>query len=181
MSQRSPVAQHIVTAADKIEAMAGEFREALDSMKSKIETLTEQAQQPTAVTQPEDLSAELQTLDNALLHLEQAGSSLRGAASAIDNAGGSTDLSSLGQSGQGVGTGQGAPIMTTQSNPPSGSSETGPSGLSQSSATQQGGPQESPGAFDSSTTSQSSDEGDEGDDVDSGGVTPLSPSGGSQE
>jgi hypothetical protein len=123
MSQRSPVAQHIVKAAETIDGAASEFEQGLNSLNSKLKTLQEQASRPTAF-QPEDLSAELAVLDTALSHLQNAGGLLRGAASAVDNAGGSSDISSVLASGQGTAaTGGGTPAPTA---PTSGSSETGP-------------------------------------------------------
>jgi hypothetical protein len=175
MSQRSPVAQHIVKAAETIDGAASEFAQGLNSLNSKIKTLQEQASRPTAF-QPEDLSAELATLDTALSHLQNAGGLLRGAASAVENAGGSADMSSVLGQGQGTAaTGGGTPAPTA---PTSGSSETGPANSQTPSVDPNQVPQPETVSGDDFTDTSATDASIDGPQESPGEASPTAPANG---
>jgi hypothetical protein len=130
VSERSPVERHILKAAETIEQFASSSTEAVGSLKDKIVSLQNEnaelraAAENPPTTPPINLDDELAVLDEAMSHLQTAGSALRGAASAVGNAGGSTDMSTVLSQGQGTSaTGGGTPAPTQ----PSGTQETGPS------------------------------------------------------
>jgi hypothetical protein len=159
--------QAILDFAKRIEGTGASLREIVGPLTTKITTLQEQARSPQAV-EPEDLTDELQALNDALSSFEQVGGALRGLAtkSGGEQPGGTptTATGEVANPGQGSSLPPGAPTEETgpggvPTQPPPGDQSVGQSTVSGEAPT--GGHQPAFGGSDAGAGSTDPVEGDD--------------------